>query len=76
MKPMTNTPKMMVQTQQQSSKKGFRQGDILFDGGSASYVVKDLPAVKCEDKVNKKINQKPIEAAATTKALIDKDQNS
>ena len=51
-----------------TTKKGFREEHILFDGGSVNHIVKEIPEVKCIDNMNKKIQQNPIEAAPIAEA--------
>ena len=46
----------------ESSK--IKQRDILFDGGSANFVVTEIPSVQNIDNVAKQIQEKSIEAAA------------
>ena len=46
----------------------LKQRDILFDGGSANFVVKDIPNPNIE-KVHDDIQAKPVEQAATNNTL-------
>jgi len=54
-----------------AKSRGIRHGDILFDGGSASFVVPEIPPVT--NHVSEQIKTREIEAAAVTKKVIPTD---
>ena len=50
-----------------TTKPSIKQGDILFDGNSANYVVTEIPPVICEENVSNHLKATEIETAATSK---------
>ena len=54
----------------------FGQQDILFDGGSAQFVVQEIPTMKIIDNFAEKIQKKPIEATAITNELENYTTNN
>lgn len=49
----------------------FLEADILFDAGSAQFVVNDIPAVKNGTILKAEMAENAIEAATISKALLD-----
>ena len=59
-----------AQTTQQVRMR-FLEADILFDAGSAQFVVNDIPAVKNGTILKAEMAENAIEAATISKALLD-----